>query len=156
MCFQGITHTVRGQIASQEFDALLVQADVTQSWILLLQHGVQHILHGVGTLGELIKHDDDGLAGMHTESSVRVVASCLALVVNHGHCDVAQVHIGYVDIRMGVAQTRCNCFQQTGLANTGLALQQEHNLGVAANQVRSLLEGNCFTKRYFSHFLTSF
>ena len=105
MRLQAVAHPVGTQVTSQEHDRICIQRDVTQSRVRLLKHGVEHILHGVSALTELIKHDDCRLACVNTKPCVGVVAGRLRVVVNHGHGNVTQVHVRHVDIRMFVAQT---------------------------------------------------
>ena len=108
MLFQRVPDTVGRQVAGQEHDGVLVQWYVTESRVGLLEHGVQHVLHRVSTLGVLVEHDDDGLLLVNLEPSVRVVARGLGFVVDHRHRNVAQVHVGYVDIRMVITQVTCH------------------------------------------------
>ena len=93
-----VAHTIGAEVACKEHDCVLGQRDVTQSWVRLLKHGVQHILNWVGTLTELVEHHNHRLACVDTESCVGVVASGLRVVVNHGHCNVTQVHVRHVDV----------------------------------------------------------
>ena len=112
MRFQRVAHAIGAQVASQKHDGVLVQRDVTESGVGLLKHGVKHVLHRVGTLGVLVQHHNQWLALMDFEPSIRVVACGLGVVVDDRHCNVAQVHIGYVDIRMFVPQLTSDTLQQ--------------------------------------------
>ena len=146
MCLQVIAHPVGRQVARQEHDAVLVQADITQAWIGFLQHRVQHVLNRVGTLGELVEHHHHRLALVHIKAGIWVIPCSLTLVIDYRHCDVTQVHIGYVNIRVSKTHACSDHLQQGGLTDTGLALQEEPGFGVAANQIRSLLERDALTK----------
>ena len=146
MCLQVIAHPVGRQVARQEHDAILVQADITQAWIGFLQHRVQHVLNRVGTLGELVEHHHHRLALVHIKAGIWVIPGCLTLVVDYRHCDVTQIHVGYVNIGMSKTHACSDHLQQRGLTNTGLTLQEEPGLGIAANQIRSLLERDALTK----------
>jgi len=108
MLFQRVPDTVGRQVTSQEHDGVLVQWDVTESRVRLLEHGVKHILHRVSAFGVLVEHDDHRLVLMNLEPSVRVIPSRLGIVVDHRHRNVAQVHVGYVDIRMVITQVTCH------------------------------------------------
>ena len=112
MCFEGVTHTVCAQVTCQEYDRVLGQWDVTESWVCLLKHGVQHVLHWVSTLGELVEHDDQRLALVDAEPCVGVVACRLCVVVDHRHGNVAQVHVRYVYVRILKPERVGNVFQQ--------------------------------------------
>ena len=152
MRLEVVAHAIGAQVARKKDDAVLVQTDVAQPWVGFLQHRMKHVLHRVGTLGELVEHDHHRLALMHLEPGIRIVPGCLGVVVDHRHCDVTQVHIGYVNIGTLVTHTGADHLQQGGLTDTGLALQEEAGFRVAANQVCSLLERDALTKRHFSHF----
>ena len=147
-----ITHAVCSQIARQENDGLLVQWDVTQPWICLLKHRVQHILDRLCAFRELVQHDDQRLAVVNLEPCVRIVAGCLGIVVNHRHRNVAQVHVRHVNVRMIEPKLVSNVFQQTRLADPRLPLQQEPQGWVGADKNTRLLQSHCLTEIDFSHF----
>ena len=112
MGLQAVTHTVRAQVARQEHDGVLGQRDVAEPWVCLLKHGVQHVLHWVSTLGELVQHDDQRLVLVDAEPCVGVVACRLRVVVDHRHGDVAQVHVRYVYVRILKPKTVGNVLQK--------------------------------------------
>ena len=59
---------------------------------------MQHVLNWLRTFGVLVKHHDDGLAGLELEAGIRIVAGNFVLMVNDGHGNVAQVHVRHVDV----------------------------------------------------------
>ena len=86
---------------------------------------------------------------MQFEPSIRVIPSGLGVVVDDRHCNVAQVHIGYVDIRIFIPQLTSDVLQQGRFPDAGLTTQQEPSLWVGANQCRGLLQGHGLTKFNF-------
>ena len=98
MCLHVVTHCVGKQVARHEHDAVRADRYVPQSRVGNLQQRMQHVLDRLGTLGELVKHDDDGLALVQPEPRVRIVASNPRVMVDDRHCDVTQIHIGNVHV----------------------------------------------------------
>ena len=72
---------------------------------------MKHVLHWVCAFAELIEHDDKGFAFMDAEPSVRVVAGSLGVVVDYRHGNVAQVHVGYVNVGVLITQAVSNTLQ---------------------------------------------
>ena len=98
MRFEGVAYAIGRQITRQEYYGIARQRYITESWVCLLKHRVKHVLHWVSTLRELIEHDDQRFLLVDTETCVGVIPCGLGIVVDHRHCDVTQVHIGYVNI----------------------------------------------------------
>ena len=137
-----VADTIGQEVARQEHDAVLVDGHVTKARVGNLQQRVQHVLDRLGTLGELIQHDDDRLALVQPEPSVRVVAGNLGLVVDHRHGDVAKVHVRHVHVGfvMGSGQHRVDNREHRALADAGFAANEEPHLGVGHDKLRRLLE----------------
>ena len=107
MRLQVVTDPIGTQVARKKHNRVRVNRHIAQARISNLKHGVKHVLDRIETFGVLVKHGDDGLAQVNLEPAIWVVLSDFSLVVNDGHRNIAQVHVGYINIGNLVVREGC-------------------------------------------------
>ena len=149
MGFHVVANTVAAEVARSEDDRVRVDGDVTEPGIGYLKHGVQHVHHRGRSLGELVHHDRYGGALLQHEPCVGVVACGLGGVVNHGHRNVAQVHVRAVDVGSRQSGALTDALEHGGLTDAGFAAQVEAVAPHVDDQVFCFLEGDSLAELDF-------
>ena len=153
MCLDVVAHTVRCHVAGQEHDAAFGQGHVTQARVARFEQRMQHVLHRLRCLGELIEHDDDGLARLQLKRSVGEILGHPRLAVHARHGDVAKVLLRTVEVGIGVGVTEV-LLERThdrGLADARLTTQEEPIALAGADQGRGFVEGHSGAEVYSGH-----
>ena len=96
MLRQSIAHSIGIKVTSHIYDATFRYRYVTESGLKHLKHGMQHVLHRLRTLGELVETHDGRSPLVNAEAGIGVIPSHLALMVDHRHAHVTKVKVGYV------------------------------------------------------------
>ena len=148
---ESITYAITRQVTRHKDDAALGHRYITESWVHYFEQWMQHVLHRVSALAELVKHHDDGLVQVELEACVGVVPCCLGIVVDDRHCDVTEVHVGHVDVTGSVACPLLQHLDDARLAYARLALQHEAVGGARKDQVCGLFQGHGVTDIYLCH-----